>query len=316
MLGAGTAGITYTLSTGCTANAVVTINPLPAAISGNNQVCSGLANTLTDGTNGGTWSSSATAIATVGSGSGTVTGQSLGTANITYALATGCLITAAVTVDPLPGNITGANVVCVASTITLSDTSTGGIWTSGTAYANVGSSTGVVSGVSGGTTVISYTLPTGCLTTTLITVNPLPSAISGLAVVCVGLTTSLSDIPAGGTWSSSNTSVGNVGSSGIVTGLGAGTTTITYALNTGCFTTATVTVTALPSAISGSSSVCQQSIDILSDATPGGVWSSSNTVNATIGSLTGAVTGLVTGTTTISYTIPIAAGVGCRMWCI
>jgi len=129
----------------------------------------------------------------------------------------------------------------------------------------------------------------------------------------VGLTTALSDIPVGGTWSSSNALVGTVGSAGVVMGTGAGTTTITYALNTGCFTTTTVSVTALPPAISGSSAVCQQSLDILSDNTTGGVWSSSNNINATIGSLTGTVTGLVTGTTMISYTIPIAAGVGCTI---
>ncbi|MCD6013653.1 MAG: type sorting protein, partial [Flavipsychrobacter sp.] len=76
--------------------------------------------------------------------------------------------------------------------------------------------------------------------------NPL-SPITGTLTVNQCSTTTLSNATAGGTWSSSNTSVATVGSTGIVTGVAGGTVTITYAGTAGTsFTnnivTATVTV--------------------------------------------------------------------------
>lgn len=52
--------------------------------------------------------------------------------------------------------------------------------------------------------------------------------ITGSSTVGVGTTVALSSSVAGGTWSSSNSSVASVGSTGIVTGIAAGTATITY----------------------------------------------------------------------------------------
>src|SRR5205814_10056267 len=66
----------------------------------------------------------------------------------------------------------------------------------------------------------SYTLPTGCFTTTVITVNPLPATISGSLNVCVGATVTLTDGSSGGAWSSSNTGQAAIGSaSGSMTGV-------------------------------------------------------------------------------------------------
>jgi hypothetical protein len=145
------------------------------------------------------------------------------------------------------------------------------------------------------------------MSTINVTVNPLPNAIAGILAVCGGSTTSLSDMTPGGVWSSSNTLICSVGSTGIVTGAGAGSANITYMLNTGCYTTSTVTVTALPVAISGNSYVCQQSNDSLSDATTGGVWSSSNDLVATVDAK-GNVTGKGNGIATIYYTVTNTCG--------
>src|ERR1043165_9144396 len=57
-----------------------------------------------------------------------------------------------------------------------------------------------------------------------------------------------------------------------------------------------------PAAITGYTSVCELSTVILSDATPGGTWSSSDTTIATVGAATGIVTGISFGTAEISYT--------------
>src|SRR4051812_2646765 len=55
------------------------------------------------------------------------------------------------------------------------------------------------------------------------------AAISGPSSVCEGRTITLNDATPGGTWSSSNTSNATVGiNNGFVSGISAGTTTISY----------------------------------------------------------------------------------------
>jgi trimeric autotransporter adhesin len=302
----GTSTISYTLPTGCYVTFVVTVNPLPAAITGSHTVCVGSVTTLSSTTGGGVWSSSTTGVAAVGTGTGDVTGVSAGTTTISYTLSTGCYVTFVVTVNPLPTAITGSSTVCVGSTTTLSSTTGGGIWSSSTtSVATVGTSSGIVYGVSSGTSTISYTLPTGCYVTFVVTVNPLPAAITGSHTVCVGSITTLSSTTGGGVWSSSTTGVATVGTgTGDVTGVSAGTTTISYTLSTGCYVTFVVTVNPLPAAITGSSTVCVGSNTTLSSTTGGGAWSSSTTSVATVGTGSGIVYGVSSGTSTISYILP------------
>lgn len=75
--------------------------------------------------------------------------------------------------------------------------------------------------------------------------------ITGTLNVCIGLTTQLtgSDSPAASSpWISGTPSVATVDNSGLVTGVSAGTSMITYTNNAGCQQTVTVTVNALPNA--------------------------------------------------------------------
>src|SRR6202034_990702 len=95
-----------------------------------------------------------------------------------------------------------------------------------------------------------------CRATITVAVGPLPAAITGTAGLCAGYTTSLSDGTAGGTWSSGHTAVGTVSTSGVVSGVSAGTAVVTYKLGTGCMSTDTVTVNAAPSAITGATGLC------------------------------------------------------------
>ncbi|MDR3704888.1 MAG: DUF5018 domain-containing protein [Paludibacteraceae bacterium] len=75
-----------------------------------------------------------------------------------------------ITVNAAP-IITGASNVSRGSTTTLSADITGGTWTSGTpAVATIDSSTGLLTGVSGGSTIITYTTATGCSSTKTIAV--------------------------------------------------------------------------------------------------------------------------------------------------
>lgn len=97
------------------------------------------------------------------------------------------------------------------------------------------------------TGAISVTNPVGSATSSSsLTVNAFPTVgtITGGNEICIGTTLALSSSTLSGTWTSSNTSVATVNASGIVTGLSAGTTTISYAItNLGCTTTNTQVVT-------------------------------------------------------------------------
>jgi len=300
----GNPSISYTLPTGCSATTITTINPLPAVITGTMNGCAGSAVTLADGSGGGSWISGTTTVATIGSATGIISGISAGTSVITYQLPTGCTANAVVTVNPLPATITGIASVCVGNTTTLSTTSTGGTWSSSNILQGTISPTGSVTGIATGNPLISYTLPTGCTTVAVLTVNPLPSTITGTMNVCAGSSVTLTDGSTGGTWISGTTSIANIDfTTGVVTAISAGTSTITYTLSTGCTTTTGITVNALPAPITGITSVCAGSNTTLSTTSTGGTWSSSNPLQGTVSS-TGSVAGIAAGTPAISYTFP------------
>lgn len=195
------------------------------------------------GGGGGSWGG--------GGGGSSATHATLATA-VTHTIGFNTVSNGAVTITPvcLPaGTITGTTYsVCAGSTISLTNpTSVScGTWTSSTpGVAAIGASTGVVTGVSAGTAVITYTVdnPCGPLATQTITVNPAPAAITGTPTACVGATTTLANTDAGGTWTSGTTSVATIDAAGTVTGVAAGTSTITYTLPTTCYTTSAVTIT-------------------------------------------------------------------------
>ncbi len=307
----GTTVITYSITaTGCASQLTVTVNPIPAPILGATVLCIGSATQLTDITPGGVWSSSAPAIASVNT-TGLVNGIGTGTARITYANpVSGCFVTTSVTVNGLPTVIGGVPTVCVNSTTQLSNGTGGGIWSVSNGNASVNSS-GVVSGITAGTTTVTYTLGTGCIQTIDVTINPLPANITGTFVICKDATTTLSDATPSGAWSSSNTNIITVTpSGGVVTGVNAGSARVTYTLSTtGCAAVATMTVNPLPGVMSGASTVCEGSTISISNTVGGGAWTSSNTTIATVGTLGTQVLvgGIAAGVVDISYTL----GTGC-----
>jgi trimeric autotransporter adhesin len=201
------------------------------------------------------------------------------------------------------GPITGPTNVCTGSIITLSDTTTGGVWSSSNiAVAQVGYYNGVVHGISQGLVTITYTKG-AAVTIASMYVNPHPFAIGGTAVVCAGATTTLTNTVSGGTWSSAtgNTSVAG----GVVTGISAGTDTITYMVTYTCGTATSqkvVTVNPSPdlSVITGNSLPCVSQPDTLFEAQSGGSWVSSATAVISVSSA-GILTGHTAGTATISY---------------
>ena len=96
--------------------------------------------------------------------------------------------------------------------------------------------------------IISLALnATNCYSETCVTVSALPTvaAIAGTTSVCVGATTTLSNTTIGGVWSSTNTSVATINSSGLVTAIAIGTTIIKYVVTnvSGCKDSVSTTLT-------------------------------------------------------------------------
>ena len=244
---AGTTIITYSLGAGCISLHTVSLLPGPPHITGNVSVCIGSSSTLANAASGGDWSSSDASIATISS-TGDVNSVSIGTATITYQILSGCPALATFAVNPYPSIITGNPNICQSLTSTYSDTLAGGTWSSLSTLLSIDSLTGVASGITPGTATITYTLPTGCATSTGVTILPGTAPITGSTLICNQSTTLLSDITTGGIWASSNTAVATVGTaSGNVTGMSAGTATISYtSATTGCTSILHLTVHPLP----------------------------------------------------------------------
>jgi len=315
----GPASITY-IATGCMATDSVNVVPPPPPIMGNMPLCEYATIGLTDSVTGGFWTSADSTIASVDISSGAVFGVYYGTTAVSYTAPGGCPVFVIVTVNILPEAIVGPTVVCQGVTETLTDPMGGGTWSSDdTTVVDIGATSGTFTAEDpyGAPTsaTVTYTLPTGCSTNTLIFVNPSPAPVTGYPAVCVGLTTNLADSTPGGSWTSSNAAVASVDpATGIVTGVSPGTSTIiSYVVpGTVCPSNMNVTVNPLPLPITGGMNVCQGSTGMLSDPVSGGVWASADTTIATINPVTGAVTGVVTGgTTSTTVGIIYTLGFGC-----
>jgi uncharacterized protein YjdB len=311
----GSARITYTLPvTGCYRTAPVSVNPLPAAITGPDSVCVGVSVSLASTTSGGSWASSNAAVATVGT-SGSVTGVSSGTSAISYTLPlTGCARVSVVTVNtlPNPGLLSAPYNVCQSGTMTVIATVPGGTWSASTGNTTV-SATGIVSGVTPGLDTINYNVTGVCGISTVrqhVTVDPLPDpgAITGSFGMCVGESTLLGKTITGGVWSTTGTSVANVAATGEVSGIAPGTAIVSYTRTNLCgSSSATVVVTvhalAVAGSVSGIDSICIGDTTVMVNSVGGGIWVSSADWIAKVFNASGIVEGLFPGTADIMYVV-------------
>jgi gliding motility-associated-like protein len=304
-ISAGTATISYTVSTaaGCssTVTKVVTVNALPSvsvAANGPLTFCQGGSVTLT--ASGGTsyaWANGPTSASIVVNASGSY--------SVTATNANGCFATSApvvVNVLALPNaaiSSTGST-ICLGSTTTL--TATGGVsyaWSNG---ANTASTTVNNSN----TYTVTVTGANGCINTAsnVVTVNPNPAVVvtaNGPLTFCSGGSVSLSATGAASyVWSN-----GTLGSSNVITQ--SGTYYVQGTNAQGCtansaVVTVNVLTTPVVAAITGANTVCESSTITLTSATPGGVWSTSNGFIATVNNA-GVVTGMNAGNAVITYTL-------------
>ncbi len=336
----GTYSLTTTNAVGCTSNpvsSIVNITPVPIAgtLSGTQAICTvGTTLFTSNGNAGGTWSSSATGIASVNASSGLVTGVSTGTATITYTIAAsgGCSAvsstrTVSVTTATNAGTLSGTQAICSNGSVTFTTNgNTGGTWTSSaTGIATINASLGLIAPVSPGTTTITYTVTgtggcanTSATRTATITSAPNAGVLSGNQAICSNANaTFASDGNAGGTWTSNATSIATVNAStGLVSAVAnaTGTATITYTVTgTGGCSNATatraITVTAIPVITVQPSTtvqnVCQNGVSVARFVTASGggltyQWYQNSVSNNTSGTL-------IVGANVASYTPPSSA---------
>jgi uncharacterized protein YjdB len=302
---AGAVTISYSIGTSY-ATLSLTVNSTPSAIAGSGGVCLFSEIELTDTTMGGTWTSSNPAVAEVFSGGtlGFVDGMSLGTAVITYALSTGCYAATTVTVAAMPLSIIGPFNLCAGDTIVLADSTHGGTWSSSdVTVATIGSTTGVLIGLTGGFTEISYTTGGGCAAILDEELSDTASIFTfESSEVCVGGELFLDGEPYGGTWSGSGPAATIDSFSGTVTGIAAGTEIITYSLGGRCHTTTAVGVISSLPPITGTPVACASGGgSFLNDSVTGGMWTSSNYSVADVDF--GDLDGVSPGTATITYSL-------------
>ncbi len=134
--------------------------------------------------------------------------------------------------------------------------------------------------------------------------------LSGTQTICVGGTTTFTSTVSGGTWSSSNTGVATINpTTGVITGVSAGTATMTYTVTGSCGTgtvTRTVTVNAAPSGLNYTNNApvycLNQAISANAPSISGGSPATSYSVSPSLptGLTLNTSTGQITGTPSAS----------------
>jgi len=292
--------------TGCVSTLVINVTPRPTITNGDPSICIGETTQLQPST-GGTWTTSSFAVANI-SNTGQVTGVGTGTAFFTFTSSlTGCtsLPSNNVTVVEKPTvSITGANLVCIGLTTTLSPT-TGGTWISTAPGVAEVSDAGVVTAISAGTATFIFTATGGCASnpTAPVTVSNRPSVgFTGPNPICEGTTTTVSPTT-GGTWISVNPAIAAITNAGLVTGILEGTTQLIFTETSTTCVSLPLNITIQPkptSTLDGPGEICINANTNLLPAT-GGTWFSNANNIATITN-DGLVTGVAQGTAIFTFT--------------
>ncbi len=194
--------------------------------------------------------------------------------------------------------------LCAGATASLTDTAAIGVWSSGNmAVATVGTD-GVVTGVSSGSVIITYTLDTTVVLFPLTIDTPLSPVLVVDSLLCAGDSVWVLGSPAGGSWLSKDMGVAIFTAYGM-TAISAGTDSVFYTATNACGTYSAehvVTVNASPESITLPSAVCWGDTVLGTDAVPGGTWSTAYGYAVTAG--TNGFVGVAPGVETVTYTLP------------
>jgi hypothetical protein len=203
--------------------------------------------------------------------------------------------------------LTAAATSPIGSTVVWYNAATGGSIVASPTLNSIGTITYYAESVNSTTNCASSTR-----TPIVLTISKAPNAgtLDGVQNICAALTTTFTtDSLESGVWSSSDVLIATVDSStGVVTGVGAGTATITlYRRCLDAKTTRTVTVTAAPvvGTLSGTQAICVGLTTTFSSTTLGGTWSSSLLHNRFLYSL---ITGVGAGVATMTYNVTGTGG--------
>ena len=314
-LSVGCAEFTYTdIVTGCTSLPSVTIcvvdDPM-VAFTGDDRLCIGETSTVSPNT-GGTWVSNNNnyTVATIVASTGIITGVGQGAVTFTFTDSiTGCsATTSGLIVDPVPSVSTNLDEMCINSTATLSPSS-GGSWTAlNPSIAALSGS--IVTAISSGDAGFLFTSDaTGCVSDTLfinVDSGTTPIIETPYTDLCLGATMAMSP-STGGTWSTSNSAVAVINSTGILTTISQGTVICTFTSSeTGCSANSeTITVHLEPFAdIVDPMELCVGETSTIFP-NPEGTWLSDNPTVISVDFNSGAISALTGGTAILSFTSTI-----------
>lgn len=247
-LSAGTYSVTVTDANGCTATASASVSEpsaLSASASGSDALCNGGNGSVSLSVSGGTtpysysWSNGSTAA--------TLSSVSAGTYSVTVTDANGCTASASASIgepSALSASASSTNVTCNGGNDgTASGSASGGTAPYAFTWSNGGSGTSV-SSLSAGSYTLTVTDANGCTTTASVSVGQ-PSAIS-LSVSAVDATCETADGSASASVSGGTApysySWSNSGSSSSISGLAAGSYSVTVTDANGCTASGSATV--------------------------------------------------------------------------
>ena len=318
---AGTYTVTVTDANGCTGTGTTTISEpalLTLSASANDASCNGVCDGDATATAGGgtapytfAWSS--------GGSAATETGLCAGTYTATVTDANGCTATATATVSEpaalviaVTGTDASCNGVCD-GTATASVTSGGTApftfnWSNGSSGANL-------TGLCAGTYTVTVNDANGCTQTSNVVISA-PPAITLLInitsqISCAGTCDGVvSAFASGGTLPYVSFNWSNGGSGSTLTGLCAGTYTLTVTDNIGCTATETVTLVD-PPAISLTMSSTDASCNGVCDGTATATVASGGTAPFTFAWSNAGTSGTETGLCAGTYTVTVTDANGC-----
>ena len=268
--GQGIAVISYLFSNSCgsfTAMDTLQVDRTVSIITGDDSVGIGMNVTLSDSVVGGTWTSNDVSTATVDPVTGVVTGIATGTTNIVYTATNICgvssnFIVMHVGVPGAAGTLTGADSVCVGSSITIVPTVADGVWTVTNPSASV-SATGVVTGLIGGRRdTVVYTVTDGFGSSVIkkaIYVNQPPVIHVGFpATFALGTPYTLADTPSTGTWFSTVDSIATFISGHTFVLTRTGYVDLIYTVSNTCGTSIDTFTVGLPSTVGVNGAIVSQ----------------------------------------------------------
>src|SRR6218665_1617373 len=295
-----------------------------------------------------TWSSSDISKATVDAASGLARGVAEGTATITATAKDGSGVTgtttltvtltrtlsASITITPSPAGVAvGSTQQLTANVLPEDATDKEVTWSSSDISKATVDANGLVTGLTEGRATVTATAKDGSRVTGAVELTVTPKKVTSIAVtssltsVAAGSTQQLTAVvlPAdaahkGATWSSGDISKATVDANGLVTGVAAGTVTITATAKDGSGVTGTIELTvtqratsiviapAEPSVVGVGKTLALTATVSPSTASQTVTWTSSPTTIATVSS-TGIVTGVTKGTAVITVAATDGSGV-------